>query len=350
MRVNDTKDRIDAKAVKRHPRAQDATMRRFFAIEFIAMVESAPSILVIGAGAVGALFGSALARQGARVSVVCRSDYEVVSRNGYSIRSETFGDHTFRPTRVYRDAAECVEPPDYVLMTVKVLPSVDRVALLRPVVGPSTTIVLIQNGIDIEDEIASAFSGTEILSSLAFVGVGRGAPGEINHQSFGSLVIGRYPSGIGASAERLAALFVGGGVPCKLTDNVVSARWQKAVWNTPFNPISILGGVLDTAAMLRTQDDRAFIRQSMQEVCNVAAAAGCPQSPKLIDAMIANTSSMPAYKTSMALDYENGRPVEIEAILGNVVRGARKLGVPTPALDAIYAIAKMVEGSGQTSG
>jgi 2-dehydropantoate 2-reductase len=63
--------------------------------------------------------------------------------------------------------------------------------------------------------------------------------------------------------------------------------------------------------------------------------------------MIANTSSMPAYKTSMALDYENGRPMEIEAILGNVVRAARKLHVATPALDAIYAIAKMVEGSRQ---
>lgn len=319
----------------------------FKQMDSFAMVEGTPTVLVIGAGAVGALFGSALARQGVEVSVVCRSDYDAVSRDGYFIRSETFGDHTFRPVRVYRNSAECVAPPDYVLLTVKVLPSVDRVALLRPVVGPSTTIVLIENGIDIEEEIASAFAGNEILSSLAFVGVGRGAPGEIVHQSFGSLVIGRYPSGIGAAAERLAALFVAGGVPCKLTDNVVSARWQKAVWNAPFNPISILGGVLDTAAMLRTEGDRAFIRQAMQEVCNVAAAAGCPQSPKLIDAMIANTSSMPAYKTSMALDYENARPMEVEAILGNVVRSARKLDVATPALDAIYALAKMVEGARQ---
>lgn len=306
------------------------------------MQETAVSILIIGAGAVGALFGSALARRGARVSVVCRSDYEAVRRDGYSIRSPLLGDHVFRPARVYRDAAECTTPPDYVLLTVKVLPELDRVALLRPAVGAGTTIVLIQNGIDIEDEIATAFPHNEVLSSLAFVGVGRGAPGEIVHQTHGSLVLGRYPTGVGPAAEKLAALFAAGAVPCKLTENVVGARWQKAVWNAPFNPISILGGVLDTASMLRTEADRNFIRKAMQEVCATATAAGHPQSPKLVDAMIANTEQMPAYKTSMALDYENRRPMEIEAILGNVIRVARRCDVATPALDSIYALATMV--------
>jgi 2-dehydropantoate 2-reductase len=309
------------------------------------MVQNPPNILVIGAGAVGALFGSALARQGAQVSVVCRSDYDVVSRDGYAIRSQTFGDHRFRPARVYRDAAECIEPQDYVILTVKVLPTLDRVALLRPVVGPATTIVLIENGVDIEAEIATAFPHNEVLSSLAFVGVGRGAPGAIVHQALGSLALGTYPSGVGASAQKLAALFEAGGVPCKLTDDVVGARWQKAVWNAAFNPLSILGGVLDTGAMLRTDEDRAFVRKAMQEVCDVAAAAGYPQSAKLPDAMIAATLAMPAYKTSMALDYENARPMEIEAILGNVVRAGNKVNVATPTLTALYAIAKMVDGA-----
>jgi len=313
------------------------------------MNREAPSILIVGAGAVGALFGSALARQGARVSVVCRSDYDAVSRNGYSIRSPLLGDHVFRPARTYRDVAECETPPDYVVLTVKVLPELDRAALVRPAVGPRTTIVLIENGVGIEDEIAASFPDNEVLSSIAFVGVGRGAPGEIVHQTHGSLVLGKYPSGIGATAEKLAALFEASGVRCKLTDNVVGARWQKAVWNAPFNPISILGGVLDTAAMLRTEDDRAFIRKAMQEVCATAAAAGHPQSPKLVDAMIANTLEMPAYKTSMALDYEQGRPMEIEAILGNVVRAARATGVATPTLDAIYALARMVAAARNTA-
>src|SRR4026207_896678 len=90
------------------------------------------NVLIVGAGAVGALFGSALARQGARVAVVCRSAFDAVSRAGSDIHSSVFGDHRFRPDRVYREVAECREPPDYLLLTSKVLENVDRAALIPP--------------------------------------------------------------------------------------------------------------------------------------------------------------------------------------------------------------------------
>lgn len=301
------------------------------------------SILVVGAGAVGALFGSALARQGAQVSVVCRSDFEVVQRDGYDILSPALGNHRFRPHAVYREVADCTTPPDYLILTVKVLPGVDRAGLIRPAVGPSTVIVLIENGVDIEAEIAEAFPRNEILSGLAIVGVGRTAAGKIHHQSMGSLNLGRYPSGHSPAADKLATMFESGGIGCKVIDNVVTARWQKAVWNATFNSISIMGGVLDTATILGTDESRAFVRAAMAEVCATAAAAGHPMHPQLIEQYIAGTLKIPAYKTSMALDYEQGRPMEIEAILGNTVRAARKHGAATPILDTLYALAKMVE-------
>lgn len=301
------------------------------------------SILIVGAGAVGALFGSALARQGAQVSVVCRSDFDVVKREGYDIVSPLLGDHRFRPHDVYREVADCQTPPDYLILTVKVLAGVDRAALIRPAIGPQTVIVLIENGVAIEAEIAAAFPDNELLSGLAIVTVGRGEPGKINHQSVGSLTLGRYPGGASPAADRLCAWFNASGIGCKVTDNVISARWQKAVWNATFNPISILGGVLDTAVILGTEDSRGFIRAAMEEVCAVASGAGHPLHPKLPDQLIADTLEIPAYKTSMALDHENGRPMEIEAILGNTVRAARKHGVATPILDTLYALAKMIE-------
>lgn len=301
------------------------------------------SILIVGAGAVGALFGSALARQGAQVSVVCRSDFDVVQREGYDIISPLLGNHRFRPHAVYREVSDCKAPPDYLILTVKVLMGVDRAALIRPAVGPNTVIVLIQNGVDIEAEIATAFPENEILSGLAIVGVGRSASGSIHHQSMGSLNLGRYPNGASPAAERLAAWFKDGGIGCTVIENVVSARWQKAVWNATFNPISIMGGVLDTAVILGTDESRAFVRAAMEEVCAISTAAGHPMHPKLIDQYIAGTLGIPAYKTSMALDYENGRPMEIEAILGNTVRAARKHAVATPILDTLYALAKMIE-------
>lgn len=308
------------------------------------------SILIVGAGAVGALFGSALARQGAQVSVVCRSDFEAVQRDGYDIRSPSLGDHRFRPHAVYREAGDCKTPPDYLILTVKVLAGVDRAALIRPAVGPDTVIVLIENGVDIEAEIADAFPRNELLSGLAIVGVGRTGAGKIHHQSMGSLNLGRYPNGRSAAAERLAAWFDAGGIGCKVIDDVVTARWQKAVWNATFNSISIMGGVLDTAVILGSEDARAFVRAAMEEVCATAAAAGHSPHPKLIDQYIAGTQGIPAYKTSMALDYENGRPMEIEAILGNTVRAARLHGVATPILDALYALAKMIEAKSRAAG
>lgn len=301
------------------------------------------SILIVGAGAVGALFGSALARQGAQVSVVCRSDYDVVSREGYDIISPLLGNHRFYPHEVLREVAECKTPPDYLILTTKVLEGVNRAALIRPAVGPRTVIVLIQNGVDIEAEIAEAFAENEILSGLALVGVGRSAPGMVNHQAMGQLNLGRYPSGASSAAERLATLCNGAGIGCKVTDDVVAARWQKAVWNATFNPISIMGGMLDTAIMLGTAESMAFIRRAMEEVCSVAAAAGHPVPPKVIDQLIGGTKAMPPYHTSMALDYKYGRPMEIEAILGNTVRAARKHGVGAPILESLYAVTKMIE-------
>jgi 2-dehydropantoate 2-reductase len=306
------------------------------------MDNAAISILIVGAGAIGALYGSALARQNTRVSVVCRSDYDVVKREGFDIRSQLLGDHRFRPHAVYREVAECREPPDYLILTSKVLQDVDRAALIRPAVGPKTAIVLIQNGVDIETPIASAFPDNELLSSLAFIGVGRTAAGAVHHQTLGSLVLGRFPAGITPAAQRLAALFEASKIRCRLTEDIIGARWQKAVWNTVFNPISIMGGVLDTSMMLQTAEDEAYVRRAMAEVCVVAAADGHPQSPNVVDQMIASTRAMPAYKTSMALDYENGRPMEIEAILGNTVRAARRLGVDVPALESLYSLAGMV--------
>lgn len=305
----------------------------------------AARILVIGAGAIGALYGAALARQGAQVSVVCRSDYETVKRDGYTIRSPLLGDHTFRPASVLREVADYDGAPDYLVLTVKVLQELDRAALIRPAVGPGTVIVLIENGIDIEAEIANAFPGNELLSVLAYVGVTRTAAGDIHHQSHGHLLMGTYPSGVTQRAGQFAALLQASGVNCKLTEKVVGARWQKAVWNASFNIISIMGGVLDTGMMLKTPEDHAFVRRVMQEICDVAAAEGHPMKPHLVDQMITGTQGMPPYKTSMAVDYENRRPMEIEAILGNVVRAGRRHGVAMPSLETLYSLALMVAGA-----
>ncbi len=309
-----------------------------------------PSVLIVGAGAIGAFYGSVLARQGARVSVVCRSDFEIVQRDGFAFSSFSLGDYTFRPQRVVRQVADYAPSPDYLILTVKVIEGEDRVRLIRPAVGPRTVIVLLENGIDIEQEVAQAFPGNEILSCLAFVGVSRVAPGRISHQLFGHLMLGKYPAGVTPAATQLAALWQAGGIAVELTASVLTARWQKAVWNAVFNPLSIMGGVLTTANILSSAAAEDFVRRAMQEVDAVAAACGHPLPGEIIEKHIADTHAMPPYKTSMALDYENGRPMEVEAIIGNTVRAGRQRGVPMPKLETLYAITKMIEHKARTVG
>lgn len=299
-------------------------------------------ILVIGTGAIGSFYGSLLAKAGAEVSVLARSDYEDVKAHGIEIRSETrLGQWHFTPSRVVASAADLDEAPDVVLLCIKLVEGADRTALLRDALGPDTAIVLLSNGVDIEDEIAAAFPDHELISGLAFICVTRTAPGKIWHQAYGRLALGNYPQGLSEKTRALAAAFESAGIGCNITDNIVTARWQKCLWNAAFSPLSVLSGGLSTTDLLTTQE--ALIRSIMNEVSAIAAALGHPQPDGIIDQQIDGTRKMPPYKTSMLLDFEAGRPMETEAILGNTVRAGHRAGVAIPHLDTLYALMKLRE-------
>ena len=302
-----------------------------------------PRVLVVGAGAIGALYGGMLARAGAEVSVVCRSDYDAVTDVGFDIQSKSWGDFVFRPAQVLRSAAQVLLAPDYVLLCVKTVRGLDRAALVREAMGPKTVLTVIGNGIGIEQELADAFPRNELVSVLAFVAASRVGTASVRHQALGHLAMGSYPSGVSPAAQRLADLFVQAGVPCETKPQIAASRWLKNLWNIAFNPISVLGGGLDTRTILAPEEGTAFVRRVMREAAAVAAANGWPIADNVIDETIASTRAMAPYKTSMALDHEAGRPMEIEPILGNVVRSAHAHGVPAPSLEALYALALMVQ-------
>jgi 2-dehydropantoate 2-reductase len=156
-------------------------------------------------------------------------------------------------------------------------------------------------------------------------------------------VLGRYPKGSSLAAERLAAFIKAGGASVQLTDDIIGARWQKCAWNTVFNPISALGGGLGTRDILSGEVQTAFVRAAIEEVCAVAAADGHPLASDTVAKQIEGTLRMPNYVSSMGQDWLAGRPMETEALLGNVVRIAAALGVAVPRLAALYALMRMVE-------
>jgi 2-dehydropantoate 2-reductase len=301
-----------------------------------------PRILVVGTGAIGGFYGGKLAQAGASVSTLCRSDYEVVKSKGITVTS-TLGDFQFTPEKVIRDLGEYGPPPDYILVGLKVLPEIDTAEIIREVVGPETAIVLLQNGVEIEEPVARTYPDNEIISGLAFICATRTSPGHIDHTDFGRVVIGRYPAGKSVEVEELARLFNEAGLKCEVTEDAVTARWRKLVWNAPFNPISVLGGGADTKTMMENPESLELARKVLEEVCRIAEAAGHPLPEEVVQQNIDGTRAMAPYKSSMLVDFEAGRPMEVEAILGSGLRVAKRHGVSAPHMESLYGLLKLVD-------
>ncbi|MBF0107833.1 MAG: 2-dehydropantoate 2-reductase [Magnetococcales bacterium] len=299
-----------------------------------------PRILVVGTGAIGGYYAGKLARAGALVSTVhhSRTDYEAVLKEGIRVESIQ-GDFHYRPFSVHREVSDYSFHADIILVAVKAVPELDVAALIRPAVGPGTLILLVQNGLGNEEPIAAAFPGNILISGLAFICVSRIAPGVLRHLCYGRLSIGLYPRGEEARVVSLSRLFAASGVPCAVCADIVAERWKKLIWNAAFNPISVLGHHATTRDMMDSPVVRTLVERVMREVCRLANAEGhLLDEEALVAKNMTETDRMESYKTSMLLDFEAGRPLEVEAILGKASAIARTHGIPTPGLDALHAL------------
>ena len=294
---------------------------------------------LIGTGGIGGLYGGLLARSGSRITTQCRSDYEQVRTHGIRIESSVgLGNWTFRPDAVIRPGEPLREPPDIVLLAVKLTPQCDRLSLLRPVVGPKTAIVSISNGLEVDEELAHGFPHNEVLGGVAFVCTTRISPGHIHHQAYGHLVIGRCPAGPSSMGETLVKRWVSTGASAEYSTQLESVRWQKALWNASFSALCTISNT-HTAAVLGTTEE--LVRQVMQEIHHTANQLGHCLPNGIIEKQINGTHRMPPYFPSMTCDKAAGAQTEVEVILGNAVRAAHRVGVKTPHLDTLYSLLKL---------
>lgn len=308
------------------------------------MIQNHPTkILIIGAGAIGGFYGAKLAEAGAEVSIICRSDYEFIKENGFTIKSHWHAkEFNFKPHRVLRNTAEYNDKADFILVTTKVLPEISTIDLIKPTLHKESSIVLLQNGIHIEKPITTAFPNNHLISILAFIGVSRVAIGKIHHQDYGRLVIGDFPGNSLLEVSQKTKIFIDllkkSGVPCDIRPEIQKERWRKLVWNAAFNPISVLAGGIDTRKILDNKNVKILAENVMQEVAILAKADGYELPEDIIASNIKLTEEMKPYKTSMLLDFEAKRPMEVEAILGNAIRFAKEKSITTPYLSTIYAL------------
>lgn len=295
---------------------------------------------VIGTGAIGGYYGAKLAAAGHEVHFVARADLDVLRRDGLRVDSPG-GDLVLPDVSVLAAPGE-VPPVDVVLLTTKTSADEPGTALVAPLAAAGATVVLMQNGLGIEDRLAADLPGTTVLGAMCFMCSNRIAPGHIRHLDYGAVTVGEHapgePAGAGltgavtAFADDLAAA----GVTARPIPDLMAGRWRKLVWNIAFNGLSV---VLDagTDELMADPAARALVVELMHEVTDAAAACGHPIEDAFIDEMVATTDAMTPYKTSMKLDAEAGRPLEIDAIYQAPVDAARAAGAAMPRTEAILA-------------
>jgi len=294
------------------------------------------TIAIIGAGAVGGYYGGRLAEHGRQVHFLLRSEFEAWKTNGLRVQSID-GDFTLAPDRlnIYNNSA-AMPQADLVIVTLKTTENRHLQNLIAPLLHANSVIVTLQNGLGNEQTLGDLFGPARIVGGMAFTCINRVEPGVIHHSDYGLIRLGEFAQP--ASADRcrqIADMFNASQIRAEITENLLAARWDKQVWNIPFNG---LGALLDasTDRLIAGEQGTAVVRALMNEVIQTAAANGITLHPQTAEQKIAITRTMGAYLTSTQVDRRLGKPMEIEAIFGKTVAAARAAKVAVPLLEMLY--------------
>jgi 2-dehydropantoate 2-reductase len=316
------------------------------------MSSSKPRIGIIGTGAIGGFYGVMLARAGFDVHFLLRSEFDAVAARGLQLNSMVHGAQALFPVQAYRDAAE-MPPCDWLLVGAKTTSNAALAPVIAQAAAPDAKVVLLQNGLAVEDELRPLLPDTlHLLGGLCYICVHRSAPGVIEHQSLGAVNLG-YHSGPAADdaarqalAEEGSALFKAAGIDSAAMANLDQARWQKLVWNVPYNGLSVLLNA-GTTALMANADSRELIQAMMQEVVDGATACGHRIPENFAAKLLAATDRMPDYLPSMYHDFVQKRPLELRAIYEAPLAAAAAAGFEMPRIRALYQALRFIDARNQ---
>jgi len=306
------------------------------------MATSSLTYAIIGSGALGGYYGSRLAHAGARVHFLMHSDYDHVASQGL-VAESMHGSVTLRPVNAYRSVAD-MPRCDVVIVGLKTTSNDLLPGLLPSVVKDDGVVLTLQNGLGAEDACAAVVGAERVMGGLCFLCSYKVGPGHIVQTRFDHIKLGEFSTrGVSTRMQRIAADFEAGGVRVQLAENLAAARWEKLVWNVPYNGLCAVLGV-DCVALMQDAHGAALSRALMQEVvAGAKVVAGHAIAESFVEKMLENTRNMDAYKPSMQIDREMGRPMEVEAIYGEPVRRAERAGVCVPRMRMLYEQLSLVD-------
>jgi 2-dehydropantoate 2-reductase len=293
-------------------------------------------VAVMGSGGVGGYYGGKLAAGGENVTFIARAAHlAAIQRDGLQVKSAG-GDFHIRPKAT--DDPTTVGLVDLVLFCVKGYDTEPAAEQTRPLVGAETVVLCIQNGVDNEAKLARILGEPRVLGGVVHILSTISAPGVI-HQTAGprTLKCGEMGGGLSSRVARIVEAFVRAGVTAEASPNILVDLWEKFVFICAHGGVTALGrmGIGDILAYPETA---RFYRGVMEEIATVGRAKNVPLPADTVDRAIAFARKLqPEMRSSLAHDLERGNRLEVDALMGAVVRCGAEVGVPTPLNSAIYA-------------
>jgi 2-dehydropantoate 2-reductase len=320
---------------------------------------SRTQVLIIGGGGVGTMAAYALETGGkAEVTMVLRSNFATVQQNGFTIDSIQHGHDIkgWKPSHLLNAVPDAKDSNtaayDYIIAATKNIPDVKPtvVDIIEPAVTPGrTSILLLQNGLNIEKPLFEKFPTNTVLSGVSLISATETSYGAIRHDDTDDCKVGPFPNPATQSSTTaetharalIEAYNAGGNVTWSYDEDVAFTRWRKLLYNSSFNSVSALLSGLDTPRMRMSEfviDD--LILPIILEIKAIAKAAGS-ELPDGIEQKIVRTDPIDtAFVPSMGQDAAKGNLMEVEVIVGEPMREGKRLGVPVPKLEAMYGLLK----------
>lgn len=300
-------------------------------------------VAVVGSGAVGGYFGAKLAHHGQDVTFIARGAHlEAIRRDGLRVESVKLGDFVVRAPA--ESETSRVGPVDVVLFTVKAYDNPEALRLLPPLLGPESVVVTLQNGVDSVDDVAAAVGESYVLGGTTYVATALEAPGLIVQTGVHrSIIVGeaferrgqitprvRRLADVMTKADILATPVADGRVPI----------WDKFVYLAPF--AGFTGAArLPIGGLWQDSSVQAMFYAAAREIAALASAEGVSISPDRFESLEEYMDSIPpTTRSSLLIDLEMGKRIEVEALQGAAVRRAAKHGLPMPIISTLYAVLK----------
>ena len=300
---------------------------------------------VIGTGAIGGYYGSRLALNGRTVNFLARSDYQVIKDQGLRVDSHQ-GNYHLKDVAVY-NKAEDMPASDVLLVALKSTGNNRLKDLITPLLHKDSAILILQNGLGIEEELKEMFPENPILGGMCFICSYKAGPGHIVHQDYGKITLGSLDKKDTTLVEEITIDMNESEIPATIVQDLGEARWRKLLWNIPYNGLCVqLNSRTDR--IMKIPSSRQMVKRLMEEVIEGASACGYSIEKEAVEKMMVFTDRMIPYDPSMKLDFDNNRPMELKYIYEKPLETTGAKGYEMKSVWMLYKHLQFLEESKQT--